>query len=1002
MNQRGCILNSPGHEMRPEPDFFKTLDFHVTSVLCMPIVLEDRTHGAFLALNKIGAKSHFSQFDMYCLGAIASNTAIIFRCSDAVLPSAMGRIKHADSLFADFGVEAAVQGLINEAYAVLKADKISLFLHRDPSYLVCVVSPDIQGTLIPTDAGLLGLTFKHSLPLKVSNAETDPRHYSAVDEKENYRTGSLLSFPVMGANGGPLGVLQALNKAGGADFTPADERYMAGLCSKVGQLITRIEAPGSERRRPDIITSLGKFSECVSGLATSPRNVVNDILREAMVHCMEIVDCQEVQFFSLNTPTPTVASQHVRESIPSLESADLYVSESDSFVLENVSVHPYRVSHVSPSSEGVFSCEDTNSTTSVIIEETSTISADTRGVHPAILQAMQGKCMVEVPLDKARGETFLPGLDAATALVIPLSTATTIVPSSTVISSSVDVMVLARRRTPDMLPDTSVMPFNSLEKDGLNGFAHVVVSGIQTLALFREHAHLQTVLTNDSSLMKSTLHALKVAVFVVSSENYSVIVHNGLAELLLGINRPNLSSVPLPTVLDDMCPAFMSDIREVMRTGKPKERRAHLLKTPGFPDGILVDYGVQEDLVDYKNGGIMTSPLTGNIGTANGSGASPVHKCRVSVRVLEEEQGVCDDDCMHSVYHLTKEVSARSIHAAQVLSPVTSPPKARDLGVSLRIFDAEDSRELERLFDWDFNVLKMKSHDALRLAVISLFEKEISLAALNISHSQLCAYISEVDKNYRLNPFHNFYHAVSVTHFIYLLMRETCAWTILRNDLLYFSMLLSAIVHDVDHPGNTNLFEVHSRSALALLYNDTAVLENHHCSTAFNLMRQTGLDIFQHLSFQDRKECRKMTVSCILATDMDMHVTLVETMASKADEQWHIESPADKIFYGKYILHCADLSNPVRPFHLAKEWASRVSEEFNRQGEIEKARGLPVSTFLLTPDTARLAKNEIYFSGQVVAPMWRNLAAVFPTIDHLVCQIEENMQSWKELLEHLD
>ncbi|CAE7749056.1 Pde4a, partial [Symbiodinium microadriaticum] len=165
-------------------------------------------------------------------------------------------------------------------------------------------------------------------------------------------------------------------------------------------------------------------------------------------------------------------------------------------------------------------------------------------------------------------------------------------------------------------------------------------------------------------------------------------------------------------------------------------------------------------------------------------------------------------------------------------------------------FCAEDAQQLEKLFDWDFNVLKMRSHDAMRMAVISLFEKEITLAEINISRSQLQAYIAEVDKNYRL-------------------------------------------------------------SELALLYNDTAVLENHHCATAFRLMRLPGLDIFQHLNFSERKECRKMMVSCILATDMDVHVTLVETMASKADDQWCIESPADKIFYGKYILHCADLSNPV-------------------------------------------------------------------------------------------
>lgn len=139
-----------------------------------------------------------------------------------------------------------------------------------------------------------------------------------------------------------------------------------------------------------------------------------------------------------------------------------------------------------------------------------------------------------------------------------------------------------------------------------------------------------------------------------------------------------------------------------------------------------------------------------------------------------------------------------------------------------------------------------------------------------------------------------------------------------------------------------------------------------------------------------------------MATDMALHVGLVDQMAARAGQPWIIDTPAEKLFYGKIILHSADLSNPVRPFYLSKEWACRVSEEFNRQGELEKARGLPVSTFLLTPDTKTLAKNEIYFSGQVVAPMWRSLASLFPTLQHLAVQIESNVDSWKDLLASLE
>jgi hypothetical protein len=50
------------------------------------------------------------------------------------------------------------------------------------------------------------------------------------------------------------------------------------------------------------------------------------------------------------------------------------------------------------------------------------------------------------------------------------------------------------------------------------------------------------------------------------------------------------------------------------------------------------------------------------------------------------------------------------------------------------------------------------------------------------------------------------------------------------------ALLISAAAHDVDHPGHNNLFEIKTKSKLATLYNDQAVLENHHAATFFFLL----------------------------------------------------------------------------------------------------------------------------------------------------------------------
>jgi len=43
------------------------------------------------------------------------------------------------------------------------------------------------------------------------------------------------------------------------------------------------------------------------------------------------------------------------------------------------------------------------------------------------------------------------------------------------------------------------------------------------------------------------------------------------------------------------------------------------------------------------------------------------------------------------------------------------------------------------------------------------------------------------------------------------------------------------------------------------------------------------------------------------------------------------------------LLHCADLSNPAKPLELYRQWTQRISEEFHRQGDLERQSGIEPS-----------------------------------------------------------
>jgi hypothetical protein len=111
---------------------------------------------------------------------------------------------------------------------------------------------------------------------------------------------------------------------------------------------------------------------------------------------------------------------------------------------------------------------------------------------------------------------------------------------------------------------------------------------------------------------------------------------------------------------------------------------------------------------------------------------------------------------------------------------------------------------------------------------------------LQINEEQLTKFIGLICENYNLKHFHNFKHAVNILQMTYKLLLETKLINKLKSTVS-FGILIAAISHDVDHPGNTNSYEINAGTKYAKLYNDNSVLENHHCTLTFELLEYTGL-----------------------------------------------------------------------------------------------------------------------------------------------------------------
>jgi hypothetical protein len=129
------------------------------------------------------------------------------------------------------------------------------------------------------------------------------------------------------------------------------------------------------------------------------------------------------------------------------------------------------------------------------------------------------------------------------------------------------------------------------------------------------------------------------------------------------------------------------------------------------------------------------------------------------------------------------------------------------------------------------------------------------------------------------------------------------------------TLLISAIGHDVGHPGVNNAFLVALNAPLAQLYNDRSVLESFHCAAYSQILRR-----FWPSAFQDT-DMRKLMINSILATDMGLHFEYMTNLGNLQQKLAHNNNTLDgwKIKdLEKYrdlacglLIKCADISNVV-------------------------------------------------------------------------------------------
>ncbi|KAG7341915.1 GAF and PAS/PAC sensor-containing adenylate/guanylate cyclase [Nitzschia inconspicua] len=282
---------------------------------------------------------------------------------------------------------------------------------------------------------------------------------------------------------------------------------------------------------------------------------------------------------------------------------------------------------------------------------------------------------------------------------------------------------------------------------------------------------------------------------------------------------------------------------------------------------------------------------------------------------------------------------------------------------------------------------------------------------------QLKDYVSMIACMYRDNPFHNFEHASHVLNSVQKLLKrvilaeqervdsatsDSYATNIASDPLTQFSIVFSALIHDVDHSGVPNGQLIKEEAHVATLYNNKSVAEQNSLDLAFELLMDPRYEDLQRCIFCSREELhrfRQLLVNVVIATDI-FDKDMRELRSKRWGKAFHQENVASLSQVDEFnlkgtivlehIMQASDVSHTMQHWHIYKKWNQRLFEEMytafvSGRGDQDPSEGW--------------YKGELWFFDNYVIPLAKKLkeCTVFGAAsDECLNYAISNRKEWEE------
>ncbi len=231
-----------------DPRFNQDVDRHTgyrtRNILCVPIRNKKReVIGITQALNK-----HVGDFDdedqrllegLSLQASAALENARLFEKVERQQREEAMLLEVSISIVSEIQLDPLLMKIMAAATALLDADRGTLFLYdatHDELFSRVAGGIGSEEIRFPANSGIAGECFSSGRVINIADAYNDSRFNPEFDRHTGYRTHSLLCMPIVARGERNIGVMQILNRKGGA-FGSADERRLRAFSAQAAVAI---------------------------------------------------------------------------------------------------------------------------------------------------------------------------------------------------------------------------------------------------------------------------------------------------------------------------------------------------------------------------------------------------------------------------------------------------------------------------------------------------------------------------------------------------------------------------------------------------------------------------------------------------------------------------------------------------------------------------------------------------------------------------------------------